>query len=166
MYATDAEYERTIQKNAREVIARIERRSTSKKYRIRELDYMRRLYKSLGLWQAAMDLVEEQMVIWGRVEHEEHAALVAHYHEEIRKHTVPSTKGEWDEADLRTLGLSLAYAEARYAFRFHSRVDAIAHLEARIQEIMEWQKEFQERERLRVLTEAECLREIISQFQQ
>jgi len=166
MYTTDQEYEQKIQQRAREAIVRIEQRYKSQQLRIQELEWLRSLYKCFGCWQAAMDLVETQMVTWGRVEHSENAALVTHYDEEIRQNSPLWTKGDWDETDRHVLGLSLACAEARYAVRFLSIPDAILMLEARRQELSERQAEYNEYDRQKALGEADGLRDIISQLQQ
>src|SRR6516164_7522214 len=103
MYTTEQEYEQKIQQSARDAIARIERRPISTKRRIQDLDDLRATYRACGCWQAGIDLLEQQMVLWGRVEHDENAALVAHYGQEIRRHQADTSKEDWDEMDRRTL---------------------------------------------------------------
>jgi hypothetical protein len=160
------EYIREDDQKIREAIARIERRSKSKKRRIQELDELRSIYRACGCCPTALDLLEQQMVTWGRVEHSENAILVTHCDEEMKRLQVDPTKGEWDEGDRRSLGLSHAYAEARYALRFQSISDAILTLASRRRELMEMQRTCNEYDRQKLLGEAEGLQSLIEQLQQ
>ena len=162
----DQEDEQKIEPHVREAIARVESRSKSKKRRIQDLDYLWRMYRACGCWPTALDLIEEQMVTWGRVEHSENAALVTHCDEETKRLQVDPAKAEWDEGDRRTLGLSHAYAQARYALRFQSIPDAILTLASRRQELMEMQSTCNEYDRQKLLGEAEGLQALIGQLQQ
>ncbi len=137
MYTNDEESQKRQRESAQEYIASIARRCASQKRRIKELDYFRGVYQSFGDWQTAIDVLEEQMVAWGRITRSENAELCQQYDEEMKKIHIDPSKEEWDETDFRILGLSKAYADARYALRFMDRGTAIGYLMRREQEIRE-----------------------------
>jgi hypothetical protein len=133
MYTDSEEAQKEQRESAQKYIASVARRCASQKRRIEELDYFRGVYQSFGDWQTAIDILEEQMVAWGRVTRSENAELCQQYDEEMKKIRIDPTKEEWDETDFRVLGLSNAYADARYALRFMDRVTAIDYLEQKEQ---------------------------------
>src|SRR5436853_7744027 len=99
MYTTNKEYQMAQRERAQAVIDFTAKRYRSNKHRIQELDYWRNLYQSCGNWQTAIDLLEAQMIAWGRVERAENAALYDHYTAEMNRYYVDDHKEEWDDED-------------------------------------------------------------------
>ena len=133
MYPTDKEYQMAQKKRAQAVIDFAAQRYSSNERRIQELDYWRSFYQAFGEWQTAIDMLEAQMIAWGRVERAENATLYGHYTEEMNRYWVDGHKEEWDDEDCQKRGYFLAYARARYAVRFLSVADALVYLEQDLQ---------------------------------
>ena len=140
MYTTDKEYQLIQKQRAEAAIALTAKRYASKKRRIQELDYYRDLYQSFGNWQIAIDLLEEQMIAWGRVERVENKTLYDAYTEEMKHHWVDDQKQVWDDEDYQSSSYFRAYARARYAIRFMTIVDALVYLE---EHLGSWQEYMQ-----------------------
>ena len=118
---------------AQTAIDRIAQRYVSNEHRIQELDYERNINQSFG-WQTAIDLLETQMVAWGRAERDENATLYDHYTTEMNRYTVDEHKEAWEDKDRQNYEYSLAYARARYAIRFRSMADALVYLQQELQD--------------------------------
>jgi len=112
---------------AQMAIDRIAQHYVSNEHRLQELDYERNIYQSFG-WQTAIDLLETQMITWGRMERAENATLYDYYTKEMNRYAVDECKEAWENEDRQKHGYSLAYARARYAIRFRSIADALVYL--------------------------------------
>lgn len=124
-----AESEQTGLQLVCEAIAKVEQRYRSGKRRIAELERRRTMFKSYGPWLCAVELLEDQMAIWGLTVHPEHTTLCQDYTQAIEDLSHPlDLKSEWTDLDRYIYGRSRAYVEARYILRFHSLPDSLTKL--------------------------------------
>ena len=129
MYTTDDFYQQHQRAEALRAIARVEKRTKIAEGRIRELEWERSIYQAFGAWQTAIDLMEEQMIAWGRKEQEGGKQFLQHFAALLSEQTVLSSDSEWTVQDYSTLGKAHAYSEARYAVRFLTMQQAYSYLE-------------------------------------
>jgi hypothetical protein len=137
MYSTDEAYQHEQRERASQTIARVATQYKSQSHRIAELEWWRSIYQAYGDWQTAIDLLEEQMVAWGRKEHVENRELIEEFGQLLRQKSVAHTKGEWDEEDYTILGKARVYSEARYVVLFLPLDQAISTLEQTCQNILD-----------------------------
>ena len=124
-----AESEQTGLQLVREAIAKVEQRYRSGKRRIAELERRRTMFKSYGPWLPAVELLEDQMAIWGLTAHPEHTTLGLDYTQAIEDLSHPlDLKEEWTDLDRYIYGRSRAYVQARYILRFHTLPESLALL--------------------------------------
>jgi hypothetical protein len=135
MYTNNEVEQKKHKSHAWQTITRVAEQYVSMERRLQELEWHRGLYQAYG-WQSAIDVLDEQMVAWGRSEQMSNAELWKQYDEELKKRVVPD-KGEWDEEDLRLCGEAWAYSEARYAVRFLPLIEAREYLSKRRQSILD-----------------------------
>ena len=128
MDTTDDNDEQTQRAAAEDAIATTAKRSQSRQRRLELLGYRRDDFQFLD-WQIAIDLVEAQMIAWGRVEHTENMGLYASYTQEMNHYRVDVPQAERRDEDYQRHGHFRAYALARYTIRFMTLADALAHLE-------------------------------------
>jgi len=136
MYSTDETYQQELKQMARAAIARIAKQYKSRKHRLSDLDEQHRIYHACG-WQAAIDVIEEQMIVWGRKEQERTRELFILYDAELKKRVVPHDDEEWDDRVVQLYGAAKAYSEARYAVRFLDVVKAIDYLSTRREALLD-----------------------------
>lgn len=136
MYTTDQTYQEQQKQQAQDVITNITQRYSENKKRLKELDWHRTIYQAFGDWQTAIDVLEEQMITWGRKEEVSNTELFEQYDAELKQRTVPHDKEEWDEKDYQSRGSAAAYSEARYAVRFLEVMAAITYLRKRRESLL------------------------------
>ncbi len=136
VYTTDETYQNKQQQKAQQTIIWVAKRYSSSVHCVEELEWWRSIYQAFGNWQTAIDLLEEQMIAWGRKEQEENRELVEQFEQLLRQNSVASTKAEWDEDDYTVRGKARAHSEVRYAVRFWPLAEAIDALEQTCQAIM------------------------------
>ena len=114
------------QKEARDAIQTIAANQSGKK-RMKNLMLNRQIFQSFG-WQDSIDIIEDQMVVWGRKEYKEgeNQHWYEVYQAALREFSLPE-KALWTDTDHYVCGQARACSEARYVVRFWPYLE-VAHI--------------------------------------